>query len=730
MQFYKHFILVLGLTACAGPVYAQSNGTLTGTVVLEAKGSALHHASILVTPLNRRAETDDFGVYEVKGLPPGTYTVTAHMHALSDDSQTVRIEAGGTATANFKLRLAALKNDITVTASGKEESALESFQSVVSLDTLDLAQKAETSLGEVLNNQPGIAKRSFGPGASRPVIRGFDGDRVLVMQDGVSTGALSSQSGDHGESIDVMNLERLEVVKGPATLLYGSNAIGGVVNAVTGHHQAEAHPHEGARGYVTAVGGTNNGHGGGSAGVEVGVKDWLLWANGSSQRTGDYRARTGVVENSKTRIASSTGGFGYFGNKRYFSLGYGYEEGRYGVPYSGQFGGSDGPAPLIDLEMRRHNLRFTAGEQHTGRWVDAFRMTLNYSDYQHQELEDGEAGTTFKNKQFSYRGVFEQRKTGRLTGSFGFSMLHRDYAAKGEEVLAPPVLQNGGAAFALEEVAFERFKLQFGGRVETNHYDPTGLASKSFTGASGAAGIQVPLWRGGSFVTNFNHSFRAPALEELYNRGPHVGNLTFEIGNVNLKSERSDGVEMSLRHQASRVRVQATVFRYDIGRFVYLAPTGEIEDGLREAGYGQADARFAGAESQVALGLNPNLWLNLGMDYVDAQFKRSNAALPRIPPLRGRLGFDARYKGLSVKPEVMLTAAQHQFFETETRTAGYTMVNLGASYTLARQHEIHVFSVNLFNAGDRLYRNHLSFIKDLAPEIGRGMRFTYTLRFF
>jgi iron complex outermembrane receptor protein len=282
----------------------------------------------------------------------------------------------------------------------------------------------------------------------------------------------------------------------------------------------------------------------------------------------------------------------------------------------------------------------------------------------------------------------------------------------------------------LEEVEFERFKLQFGGRLETNHYDPAGLAARSFTGASGAAGVQVPLWKGGSFVANFNHSYRAPALEELYNHGPHVGNLTFENGDANLRSERSDGVEVSLRSQAARARAHVTAFRYDIGRFVYLAPTGKVREGLREAVYGQADARFAGAESEVDLGLHPNLWVNLGMDFVDAQFKKSNAPLPRIPPLRGRLGFEVRNRGLSIKPEVMMAAAQHQFFQTETRTAGYTVVNIAGLYTVARQHAIHAFSVNVFNAGNRLYRNHLSFIKDLAPEIGRGVRFTYTLRFF
>jgi iron complex outermembrane receptor protein len=269
-----------------------------------------------------------------------------------------------------------------------------------------------------------------------------------------------------------------------------------------------------------------------------------------------------------------------------------------------------------------------------------------------------------------------------------------------------------------------------GGRVENNRYDPEGLRSRSFTGFSGGAGLNVPLWAGGAFVANYTHSYRAPALEELYNEGPHIGNLTFEVGNPDLVRERSNGVELALRHHSNRLRAEVSGFRYDIQDFVYLAPTGRIEEGLIEADYSQADSRFTGVEATVEGALCADVWLRLGMDYVDAQLKSMNTPLPRIPPLRGRVGIDFRRGGFSLRPELVMAAQQHQLFPTETPTAGYAVVNLGGSYTLARQHFVHVFGVQLFNAGDRLYRNHLSFIKEQAPEIGRGVRFTYTMRFF
>jgi iron complex outermembrane receptor protein len=231
-------------------------------------------------------------------------------------------------------------------------------------------------------------------------------------------------------------------------------------------------------------------------------------------------------------------------------------------------------------------------------------------------------------------------------------------------------------------------------------------------------------------VANYNHSYRAPALEELYNNGPHLGNLTFEIGNPDLKRERGDGLDLSLRHSGDRLRAQANFYYYNLRDFVFLAPTGEVEDGLIAAQYRQADSRYAGTELGLDFALHPNLWVNLGLDAVDAELKESRTPLPRIPPLRGRFGLDMRYKGLSVRPEMVVTDEQDEIFPTETRTAGYAVFNLRASYTLGQQHAAHIFAVNAFNLGNRLYRNHLSFIKELAPEIGRGVRFSYTVRFF
>jgi iron complex outermembrane receptor protein len=711
----------------AAPQQSASAGSLRGTVHLADGGTALHNVIVNIVQLKRATETDDAGAYEFTNVPAGTYTVLVHLEGFPDATQQVTIGAGSAPTLDFQMRLSNIKEEVTVTATGSEQSTFDSFQSVNTVDALTLSRESHPSIGEVLDKEPGVAKRSFGPGSARPVVRGFDGDRVLVTQDGASTGSLGSQSADHAEPVDVLSLERLEVVKGPATLLYGSSATGGVVNAVTGHDYA----HEGWRGYFTGVGGTTNNQGGASGGLEYGTGKWMFWGNGTLQRTGDYNTPLGRIEQSFTREKTGTLGVGHYGDKSFASFTYGYDQRRYGIPFASFFesGGAE-TGSNVSIDARRHDFKFNGGWRDLGGFVNGFRLTLDYSDYAHDELEGEEVGTHFSNKNFMFRGVFDQSKRGRFSGSWGFSGFQRDFDSVGAEALAPHTFQNNFAAFALEEIEFERVRFQLGGRVEHNGYNPEGALDRSFTGFSGAAGVRVGLWKEGAFVANYTHSYRAPALEELYNNGPHVGNLTFEIGNPLLRRERNDGIDFSLRHDSKRVRGVANFYYYNIKDFVFLAPTGEINENLIEAVYDQADSRFTGTELNLDFAAHENLWVNLGYDYVNAQLKETGTPLPRIPPMRARVGLDWRYKAFDVKPEASFVKDQDRIFPTETRTAGYALFDLSASYTIAHPHYAQVFSVNAFNLGDRLYRNHLSFIKDLAPEIGRGVRFSYTIRYF
>ena len=607
-RFYFPLVALFVLVTVPGPGWAQESGSIEGRVRLSAD-EVVHRATVLLVELGVTTETDETGQYRFEDVPAGVYEVLAFQSALDSETQFVEVVGGARATLDIRLRISPLRQEITVTAQGRQETTFQAIPSVTTLDSFDLSEVMATSLGEMLDGELGVRKRSFGAGNSRPVVRGFDGDRVLVMQDGMRIGSLASQSGDHGEPIDGGSVERIEVVKGPATLLYGSNTIGGVVNAISTHESFLEQPYEGLRGQISSSAGSANEQAGGSFTTEYGAGGWLLWLGGGGQRTDDYETPIGVIHNSMSRISNGSVGLGWFGEKAFASVGYQGNDGRYGIPFAHTFegGGETGKAvDAVKVAFRQHGIRLTTGLRNLGSIVDSFELSLNYSDWNHDELEifdDGvqEIGTTFENQQFVYRGVFTQGSGDHLSGSFGFWGLTRDFETRGEEALSPPVDQEAFAVFGLEELSFDRVRLQLGGRLEHNNFEPVGNTAArdiDFTGFSAGIGARFDLWDGGAFVANYTDSFRAPAMEELYNFGPHVGNLTFEIGNPTLGRERSHGFDFALRHRRNRLQGEINLFYYDIDDFVFLAPTGARRDGLIEAEYAQGDTRFYGRGCQ------------------------------------------------------------------------------------------------------------------------------------
>ena len=440
MRIYS-FAGVLFIACLSSYAYAQStSGSIRGAVTFQAGEGAAHDATVHLEPIGRTARTSATGEYEFKDVPPGRYDVVTHLHYFNDERKTITVTAGNTVEVNFLLRMAATRQEVTVTASGREENTLETFQTVTSLSGQELSTRgAASSLGELLDHETGIAKRSFGPGTSRPVIRGFDGDRVLVLSDGARTGTLSSQSGDHGEPVEPSQLERVEVVRGPATLLYGSSAIGGVVNIISRHHELDEHPHAGLRGNLTALGGTANGFGGGSGGFEYGIGSYLLWASGGSQRAGDYKTPIGTVENSGSYITQAGAGVARYANELFWGLSYNLQDGKYGIPtgieneHTAEGLGLD--EEPVKIDWRRHNVRLNGGLRNLTGALESVRTTLNFSDWKHKELEGSEVGTRFSNLQWTMDGIAQQRKVGILSGSFGAWGMRRAFDSVGAEAL-------------------------------------------------------------------------------------------------------------------------------------------------------------------------------------------------------------------------------------------------------------------------------------------------------
>lgn len=719
------FVVLLVSPASAQP--AAGTGSIKGTVTLQPSQVAARNALITVIELKRSVLTNENGAFEIDAVPAGTYQIIAHLDRVPDVVKTIKV-GGAVETVDFELSLATVSEQVVVTATGSAEATTSSYQPVAAISALEVSQRNTASIGEALENQTGIAKRSFGPGSGRPVIRGFDGDRVLVLQDGMRLGGIASQSADEVEPIDVLNLDRLEVVKGPATLLYGSNAIGGVVNGISTNDTYQ----KGLSGYVTSFAGTNNQQVGGAAGFKFGVNNFLFFGSGSAQRASDYGTAEGKVRNSFARSGSASGGVGWFPRKGWLVFNYAYDRRRHGIPVEPD------EIDLESLRERRHSFEVRSGFRNSGSFIEGGDFGVRYNNYKAREFEFEtdenvtELESLATNKNFNYRANFNHRRIGKFAGTIGFSGFTRDFLSVGKEAPAPHTKQNSFAAYILERVDLERLGFQLGARVEQNGYNPEGnFRDRNFIGFSASAGARFLLWHGGSFVANYQHSFRAPALEELYNHGPHPGIRTFDIGNQNLNAEQGDGIDLSLRHSTQRLRLETSGYYYNIRNFVFTNFTGlaDRETKLPIIRYDQGKSRFAGIEASVEARAASSLWVTAKMDYVRAELISLNKSLPRIPPLRATFGLDWRYRALNVRPEVVMVNRQTRLFDNETPTAGYGIVNVNGSYTFVTHRVAHIISLSGSNLTNRLYRNHLSFLKAIAPEMGRAVRVSYMMRF-
>jgi len=726
-NFFFSSLLTLFLSTISFAQTGAATGTIHGVVTIEPSATPARNAVVTIAELKRSVMADEHGAFALKDVPPGKYHVMAHLDRVPDVLKNVTITTTDQ-IVDFQLILAPVSEQVIVTPTGSTEAIASSYQPVNSVGALELSQKNSISIGEALEYQLGVAKRSFGPGSGRPVIRGFDGDRVLVLQDGLRVGGIASGSADEVEPIDVLALERVEIVKGPATLLYGSNAIGGVVNGISTNTIYQ----KGLSGYVTAFGGNNNWQGGGSGGFKYGFDDFLIFGNAGAQKANDYRTPLGTVLNSFARTANVSGGAGWFPRKGWLSFTYSYDRRRHGLPVQPD------EIDFESLNERRHSYEFKGGLHQLSGFIETFDFGLRYNNYRTREFEFEsdenvtELESVATNKNFNYRANFDHRRLGKFAGTFGFAGFTRDFESVGAEAPAPRTKQHSFSVYGLERIDLERIGFQLGGRVEQNGYNPEGnLPRRNFVGFSGSAGVRVPLWTGAAVVANYQHSFRAPALEELYNHGPHPGILLFDIGNPNLNPEQADSIDLSLRHNTERVRIEGSVYYYRIHNFVFPALTGETdeESNLPVANYTQGNSQFAGTEASVEARVLGTLWFSGKIDYTRAELTEQNKPLPRIPPLRGTLGLDWSYKAFRIQPELVLVNRQIRLFDNETPTAGYAIFNVNASYTIVTERLAHIFSIAGYNLGDALYRNHLSFAKDIAPEMGRSVRLNYSLRF-
>jgi iron complex outermembrane receptor protein len=745
----KVLVSLMLVLASATAASGQQAAVLEGRLVNSLNGDPLAGATVVIDELKREVVSGADGAFRFENLAPGAYHVWVRAQGYSSRRTEVTVPTQGGAPIELRVDFDLHFQEVA-SVSAESRSQFDAYQPTTVLSGQELTKQLESSLGATLENQPGIASRSFGSAPSRPVIRGLDGDRVQILQDGQRTGDLSSQSGDHGVSVNPAAAESIEVVRGPATLLYGANAIGGLVNIIT--NEIPTRPVNGTSGEVTFDVGTAAEEAGGAGNVQLGNGKFAVNIGGGGRTSDDYQTPEGEVLNSHSRTGFTSVGAGWTGEKAHVGASYGYDDTKYGIPVVE--GGT------LQLTPRRHALTVRAGAERLTGAFDAYRATVALRRYQHDELEGAEVGTHFSNDTTELQFMGSHRALGRMKGSIGAWALDRAFDAVGAEALSPAVDQSGFAAFGYEEVTWPHVTLQFGGRFDQTNYAPAGEPKRDFTNGSFSTGLLLRPAAADDRLTiaaSVAYAARPPALEEMFFFGVHPGNFALEVGNPGLESERASGVDVSLRWRTPRASGEVTYFRNSINNYIFRRNMDQEEyearldefiarfGGREPAGGGDAgedaeadfafveyvgaDATLQGIESHADFQLTPTVAVEAGLDFVSGSLKDNNLPLPRIPPLKFRGGVRYQRNALQLGGQVVAAAAQDRVSTNETSTEGYTLLKLYSSYSFNGGGGVHTVTARLDNVTDELYRNHLSLIKDLVPEMGRNFKLVYSIRF-
>ena len=693
--------------------------------------------------------------------------------AQAQDSATTQ-EADDTLDDDLHDRRRDYSGQIVVSAQGLKRLDVLAGTSVLTGDELQRNQAGQ--IGEVLAKLPGVTASGFAPSASRPILRGFSGERVRVLIDGLGTIDASNTSDDHGVAIDPLTAERIEVLRGPAVLIYGSQAIGGAVNVIDKRIPrripTEALHIDGIASFDSVndqlrlggsvdapLGGGFVAHASGSwrdAGdlkvpgfvVSPALRAELLGdaaeeeSEGHADQAAELRAaaeRRLVVPNSGFTGWTASTGLAFFAGESHLGASASWYDSRYGIPERPGAGhahqeGEDGgePAPVsIDMQQFRADLR---GELALGEgFLDRLVTRVGYTDYTHTEFEGDEVGTVFDVKGIEARAEFVQRSTGGLTGSFGVQYYFRDFDAIGAEAFVAPNRTDQFGVFTLQELAVGPFEIEAGGRYERTSVGsaPLGLA-RDFGAFSGALGIGYDLGDALRAGVNVTRAQRAPSGEELFANGPHVATQAFEVGDPDLKMERAWGVEGYLRGRIGSAQVSLAIYRNWFDDYIYLADTGSQAEGLPVFAFLQAGADHFGIEGEVSVPLIERegfaLLADLRGDYIRAELD-DGTPLPRIPPLSLLGALEAQTDAFDARVEVQWFAPQERVAAFETPSEDFAFVNASLAWKPVRGDD----SVTLLAQADNIFdaegRRHASLTKDYVPLPGRNLKLSARFSF-
>ncbi len=652
--------------------------------------------------------------------------------------------------------------EISVLGEALQKSAFDVAPSVSEISGTKLERKKKSTLGETLSSELGVTSSFFGPNASRPIIRGQDGERIRILNNGMGVLDASGASQDHGVSIDPLIIERVEIVRGPSALLYGSSAVGGVVNTVT--NRISEKKIEGLNGKFDLQSTSVDDGKSGSLDLNYGVGSWVLHVDGTNKDLKDYKV-PGFARTAETRQNVPLGPGEVEGNNSVpnsanktesgaLGASYVFDNGFAGASYSkynSNYGTVAEQGVSIKMKQERADIAFGLKDLD---WIRSIRLKNSYSDYEHKEMEGGQVGTTFTNRGNETRLELAHEKVGSWSGLFGLQSNVFKFAAIGDERFLPETDNKNIGAFVYEEAEYGSWKPSLGLRYENStvkanetflDVNPSNLGeasfggpatSKNFEGLSASLGVIYSLAAQHSLALNVALTERAPNYQELFTNGAHLATAAYERGDLSLRNEKSHSAEISYRYKGQRAKGLFGIFVQDFKDYISLSPKagGGFDPrgapnnrDLSRYQYESVDAQFYGAEFEISkefMSLVPQGKVELGLkvDVVKAKNKTTGDNLPRITPMRETLSAEYKTEKYALNAEVQNIHRQNDTAPNETGTNGYTLVNTGLEVPFDFGRLTLNFYGRINNVFDAEARSHVSFLKSLAPLPGRNFQ--------
>ncbi len=743
---------------------ASTGDTIRGRVIDDA-GKRVARADVVVSELARRATADSSGAFAIGGISAGSYTLVAERTGYQSVVRSVIVPSGSSITITMR-RAPLTLGAVTVTANrATATDADRSPLPVSSLEGESLERETSVSLAHVLDKTAGIHTLATGQQVGKPVIRGLSGARVLTLDNGLRLEDYSFSDED-GPSIDERTARRIEVIRGPASVLYGSDAIGGVINVIPRELPDARGGGSVLRGSVEGYGASNNAETGAVLGLE-GANGSLGWRLlGIGRRAEDFHTPAGELGNTGYKSLNGDAAIGLRGDNGGLTLRY--------TRYGGEFKLLEASAPppaegsracvLCAKSISRSMAETDGGPL---RKLEDDRVRLDGStqlgnvrveakgQWQRHDLKEltpaGEGGTPGVRdvafdlllNSYTLDLLAHHSLTDMIHGTVGVSGLDQRNKTAGAEALIPGAHITGGALFGFEQMDMGQWTFIAGARVDTRHSAAdldnelgTGRRTRSYTVPTGDLGAAFHATDEFTFSANVGTGFRAPTLFELYAFGPRIGEARFEIGNPELKAETSVNVDASVRWQRSGVRAELTGFRNAVSNFVYIAPDGEFEEGFRRYFYKQARALLYGAEASLEVQPMAPLSLRARYDMVRGNNEETDTPLPLVPPQRIDLEGEWRFTSLSWAEFAYIgggteTLARQTRLSVEERnsassefdpsTPGYTLLNLSAGLQRSIGGRTVRIDLRATNLADTKYKSFLSRYKEFAFDPGRNI---------